>query len=273
MQTARLFLPPLTLAGCVFAAILRDTRGVSLSDADRFNHFPASPLVAVTYVLEGELCLLAADGTVSVLPPVSVSGPQGGPVTSWSPGPVLAVTVGLYPDAFACLTGSLPIDLANRTEAGVPAPLSAMSEAWQGPDRFWSAFCEGLAPHWAEARAGAANGAAPGWLGDWGRSIAARAALSGPGKSLRAAERRLRRWSGQTRQSLAFFAAIERLHRLAVTNPRVDLAGLAVEAGFSDQSHMGRALRRATGYSPARLNRMIDNEESFWCYRLLGERF
>ena len=46
-----------------------------------------------------------------------------------------------------------------------------------------------------------------------------------------------------------------------------------VEGGFADQSHMGRAVRRATGFSPARLNRMIESEESFWCYRLLGQRF
>ena len=48
---------------------------------------------------------------------------------------------------------------------------------------------------------------------------------------------------------------------------------LAGDAGYSDQSHMGRAVRRATGFSPARLNRMIESEESFWCYRLLGQRF
>jgi AraC-like DNA-binding protein len=50
-------------------------------------------------------------------------------------------------------------------------------------------------------------------------------------------------------------------------------AGLTTEAAFSDQSHMGRAVRRATGFSPAHLNRVIATEEAFWCYRLLGERF
>lgn len=45
------------------------------------------------------------------------------------------------------------------------------------------------------------------------------------------------------------------------------------EAGFSDQSHVGRAVRRTTGFSPAKLNRLIQREEAFWCDRLLGEHF
>ena len=72
---------------------------------------------------------------------------------------------------------------------------------------------------------------------------------------------------------LGFYAAFENLHRLSVERPDEPLAMLAGDAGYSDQSHMGRAVRRATGFSPARLNRMIESEESFWCYRLLGQRF
>ena len=60
---------------------------------------------------------------------------------------------------------------------------------------------------------------------------------------------------------------------LAVHNADTDLASLATDAGYSDQSHMGRAVRGATGFSPAQLNRHIETEEAFWCYRLIGERF
>jgi len=38
-------------------------------------------------------------------------------------------------------------------------------------------------------------------------------------------------------------------------------------------SHMGRVVRQTTGYSPAQLNRLIETDEAFWCYRLLGEHF
>ena len=60
------------------------------------------------------------------------------------------------------------------------------------------------------------------------------------------------------------------LHAADPSTPPVDLA---VEAGFADQSHMGRDLKRATGFSPVQLNQRILQNEAFWCYRLLGERF
>jgi len=60
---------------------------------------------------------------------------------------------------------------------------------------------------------------------------------------------------------------------LILAEPTATPAELAAEAGFADQSHLGRALKRATGFSPVSLNRKIATEEPFWCYRLLGERF
>lgn len=90
---------------------------------------------------------------------------------------------------------------------------------------------------------------------------------------MRAIERRLKRWSSQSRQSLKFYSDIENLHMLSVNNADAKLAGLASDAGYSDQSHMGRAVQRATGFSPAHLNQLIKTQEAFWCYRLLGERF
>lgn len=99
------------------------------------------------------------------------------------------------------------------------------------------------------------------------------APLSRAGQSLRAAQRRLRRWAGQNKQSLAFYARVENLQRLAIQNGPGQLAAIAHDAGFSDQSHMGRALRRATGFPPALLNRLIATDESFWYCRLMGERF
>lgn len=257
-------MPPPELAGCVFAGIYRDTRGVNLSDADRVNHFPASPLVAVSYVAEGELRLIpggagwrAAEGMVPI-PPVHVVGPQKRPVSSWSPGEIVALSVGVYPDAWALLGGD-------------PAFRSVPEVFRMDPSLGWDGVCARLGPAWAKVRP-------KGWgearrLGDWVRSAVARAALSGPGQSLRSLERRLKRSSGQTRGTLAFFESFERLHELSVRSPDAPLADLALEAGYADQSHMGRAVRRATAMSPARLNRAIAEEEPFWCYRLLGERY
>jgi AraC-like DNA-binding protein len=71
---------------------------------------------------------------------------------------------------------------------------------------------------------------------------------------------------------LSFYAAIDDLHRLSIDGRDKPLAQLALEAGYADQSHMGRAVRRATGFSPARLNQRIRTEPAFWYYRLAGER-
>ncbi|MEX0954271.1 MAG: helix-turn-helix domain-containing protein [Rhizobiaceae bacterium] len=170
------------------------------------------------------------------------------------------------------------MEIADRTVDSVPEPLDGIAEignAAVDAGAIWERICDALEPHWlstedgleTQRRAGTQRVAA------WARSLAARAAVSGPGMSVRAFERRLRRWTGQNRQSLAFYSSIEDLHQLSVRSGTEHLAAIAHDAGFSDQSHMGRALRRATGFSPARLNRLIATEEAFWCYRLLGERF
>jgi len=86
-------------------------------------------------------------------------------------------------------------------------------------------------------------------------------------------QRRVRRWTGQDIQTLNFFARMEDLHQHVTADPDTPPVELAVSAGFADQSHMGRALKRATGFSPVQLNQRIAKDEAFWCYRLLGERF
>ncbi|MBV7379268.1 AraC family transcriptional regulator [Maritimibacter dapengensis] len=275
---AQLFLPPPALSGCVFAAIGRDTRGLNLRHADRFNHFPASPLCALNIVMQGETRMVAS-GTrpedAPVLARVTLSGPQSAPVTSWSPGEVVALSIGLYPDAVARLTGVDVVALADRTVTDVPAPLDRVALAVLGvaePAAGWLRAANALQALWAQERDARAEGATA-RIGDWARDVATRAALSGPGTSLRAIERRLKRLSGASRRTLDHFARIEALQARVTRDRDAPLAALAHDAGFSDQSHMGRALRRTTGFSPAQINRLIETEEPFWAYRLMGERF
>lgn len=50
----------------------------------------------------------------------------------------------------------------------------------------------------------------------------------------------------------------------------LDLAGLASCAGFADQSHMGREVRRVTGLSPAaHLDDLMARHEASWFYQLI----
>lgn len=272
-----LLLPPPELSSCIFAAIFRDTRGAALSDSDRFNHFPASPLVSVTFVIEGELRLLEKGEGLSeaqkTLPIVAhhMAPPQDKPVTSWSPGPVAVVTVGFYPDAWMKLEQSGAASTLPEALETAFATLIADDDITTG----WGRFCTEITASWLSARSsrGLADWSGSQRMADWSRSMLARAALAGPGRSVRALERRVRRWSHQSQRSLKFFSDIDNLHELATDKAQTSLASIASDAGYADQSHMGRAVRRATGFSPAVLNRYIETKEAFWCYRLLGKRF
>lgn len=68
--------------------------------------------------------------------------------------------------------------------------------------------------------------------------------------------RGFRRWKGQSIGSYRRQLRVEHVaRRLADSDDR--LADLAAEAGFSDQSHMTRIFKRATGLTPHRYRRLI----------------
>lgn len=282
--TAKLLLPRTELAGCIFAAIVRDTREVALCDEEKFNFFPASPLVTVTRVLHGESRVAPSGGDAEEarfgqqLAPITLSGPQTKPVISWNPGPVFAVTVGFYPDAWMTLTGASPEAIAEQTTTQVPEKIAELMNrclSEKDIERSWADFEDAIEPIWRKAKEDTGQPILTGSnrIADWSKSLVAQMFVSAPGRSLRAIQRRLKHWTGQNNQTLSFFARIENLHELVTKNGASQPAGLANEAGFSDQSHMGRSVVRATGFSLVRLNELIKSNEAFWCYRLLGERF
>lgn len=284
-QAARLLLPRPSLAGCLFAAVARDTRGLDLVAAERLNFFPASPLCAVSLFFEGRSLVvdpdnLDPDAAGRALPTIFVSGPQRRPLTSWNPGPVHALTIGFYPEAWPSLLRGDISDAVDRNldlpDAARDAFAAICHDAHATGDAVaaFDLFQNRLEPIWRNARPAAP--AAARLLGDWSRALALRAATSGPGRSARQVQRRVRAWTGQALRDLNVYARTERLFaqsQAAKKGGAFDLAKLAVEAGFADQSHMGRAVRRVTGLSPSRLGAAIDTDEAFWCYRLLGARF
>jgi AraC-like DNA-binding protein len=264
---------PTSLAGCLFGGIHRDTRFACLGEKDRVNHFPASPLVTITLVFEGQLHLIpsgksiAAAASSPALPPVFLTGPSDAPISSWSPGPLLALSIGIFHDAWIALGGTQPY------ESLPPGISDAIGDALDSgaPDLAWHAICAALKGIWPSCRPGT-NSAIQG-ISDWARAITVRASMSSAGKSIRSYERKLRRLSGQNARNLQFYSAIDGLHKIARHDGSAAPAQLALDAGYADQSHMGRAIKRATGFSPVALNRAIDRDEAFWSYRLLGERF
>jgi AraC-like DNA-binding protein len=277
-----LLLPRPALAGCVRGLMLRDTRGVGLSEAQRYNHFPATPLCSLVWYLDGEAHGLLpgqparADTPRLPMPaPVLFFGPTTGPMISHNPGEVCSLVLLLMPDALQALTGVAPADWVDRY-----APLAQVLDAdWQAlgdavlaerdAARWLPLIEDFLAPRWAQRRP--ADAPAVQRYRDWTQALALRAATSAPGRSLRQVERRLRQWAGQPMRELQVLARGEQAFfqaKAASLAGPVPWADVAADTGYADQSHLGRVTRRLTGFAPAELTRRILEDESFWPYRI-----
>lgn len=272
---SQLILPPKALASCIAGCIVRDTLGAKLSDADRVNYFPASPLFTITLTLSGQLHV--ADGILElealrkqpVAPARLFQSPKTEPHMSWSSGPIWAMKIAFFPDAWLRLGGTLE----GRPPENIQHALGLLEAEYL--NTAWPSFWSEMLTVWAQSEDSNrfANWTGSDRIKDWTYHLMGKLVQTGPGRGMRSAQRRLQRWTGLNKQTLEFFTKVEDVHRLISADPTTSPADLAAEAGFADQSHMGRALKRATGFSPVRLNQKIATEESFWCYRLLGERF
>ena len=192
--SARLLFPRPDLSACVFMGVERDTRGTALSDGQRFNYYPATPMSLVSWIFEGTLHMVeerSGDGRPVLGPPLPrlvLSGPQRRPVASWSPGPVHALSVAFYPDALARLTGIGAESLVDRIlplEEAVSGPLPAACRSLLAPDAAGDPFdrlqaC--LQPLWSGPHPREAS-IMP-LMGDWLRTLAVRAALSRAGRGV-----------------------------------------------------------------------------------------
>ena len=272
---SQLILPPKNLASCIAGCIVRDTRTMELSLPDRVNYFPASPLYSITLTIEGQIHLsdkfLAPEDMIDqpVAPKRLFQAPKDAPHMSWNPGPLLAMTIAIFPDAWLKLGGTLKGEAPEDIQHILPILETQPIEV------AWPKFCAEMALIWHHSKEG---NQVSRWVGsdrvrDWTHHLFAQIAHSGPSRSIRTLQRRLQRWTGFTRKELEFYSKVEEVHRIITTEPAAHPVDIASDAGFSDQSHMGRAIKRATGFSPVSLNQKIAIEEPFWCYRLLGERF
>ena len=275
----RLWLPRLSLTACVRGVMARDTCGVDLSEAQRYNHFPATPLCSITWWLTGEsLRFDPADplGPRWPLPArTAFAGPHNHPTASWNPGPVHGMMVVLLPDAlhhlFGLDTSRWVNQIVDAAEV-LPPDWLAMCEAVHhavDDDARVRLIEEFLDPLWQAARPAQAGSGQR--YGDWAQGLALRAATSGPGRSLRQMERRIKQWTGQPMRELRGMARAERAFFDAIAAaPEPNWSDLAASGGYADQSHLCRETRRVTGFSPGELSKRILEDEAFWAYRVWG---
>lgn len=276
-----LIAPSLALSSCVRSYITRSTVGAALRADQRYNHFPASPLCGIFWLLEGEsLIVRRGDELVNEpVPVLSFAGPHTVPMVSVNPGPVRAFMLGLLPQAFQALTGMDLAACVNRVvpiESVLDASWQAMVQAVRDADdtaarvRLIEDFLE---PRWR----GLSHLAMPRTqrYRHWAEGLALKAGTSGVGKSLRQAERRIKQWAGLPLRELRRMGRAEESFFLARNGypaesrqASVDWAAVAVDSGYADQSHLCREVRRVAGLSPQELKRAIEEDESFWTYRI-----
>lgn len=274
----RLWLPPLGLAGCVRAAMLRDTRGRALDERQRENYFPATPLVSLFWFLHGDSEWLASPGfsappAQAAFAPVMLGGPFTQPSHTRNPGEVHALKLLLHADAFAALTGLAPERWVNQVvdARGVLPPdwcawLDVVAGASDDASRL-DAVQAFLLPRWQSLGQRSASRR----YADWTEALVLRAATSATGRSLRQLERRIKSWTGLPLRELRAVSRAERAFyavAAAEQQPGFSWADIAAETDYADQSHLCRDTRRLTGFSPAELQRRVASDESFWAYRL-----
>ncbi len=275
VEYATLHSPGLSLGNCVYLAMERDTRGARLSDADRFNYYPATPFPSISWMLDGDLHMVedAEDGVSTLgdpLPKVIFSGPTRRPSVSWSPGPVHVLTVGFYPEALARL---LDITIEHYVGAVLPLEkvisggrLDRLATVLSGQDPFAQAH-HLLNSLWDNEPA-----QQPSDVRSWLALLAARRASTAGRKGQRSLQRLIKHRTGQSLRDLQLYARVENAfsHVARMSKEEsLNFAAVAAESGFSDQSHLGREVRRVTGLPPAKLNELVEHNEAFWMYRLL----
>ncbi|MBI3349828.1 MAG: helix-turn-helix transcriptional regulator [Burkholderiales bacterium] len=274
-------MPPLALAGCVRAVMLRDTRGRALDALQRENYFPATPLVQLFWWAEGSSEWLATPGFSTPPPgrrhaPVLFGGPFTLPTHTRNPGEMRAFKLLLLPDAFTALTGvaldrfvNQVVDAREVLPADWLAWTDAMSAAADDAARL-QLLESFLLPRWQ-----ALGTQRPGHrYADWTEALAVRAATSAAGRSLRQLERRIKAWAGLPMRELrAVSRAEQAFYAVAAAEgvaggAGVNWAEIAADNDYADQSHLCRETRRLTGFSPEELRRRMQAEEAFWAYRL-----
>ena len=261
----------------------RSTLDAALSDGQRFNYFPASPLCSISWWFAGDSELLPFTTCPTLQEPrshvparICFHGPATQPKLSWNPGPGHGMMLLLLPDALHRLTGVACMDHVDQfvdVRDVFPAPWVALCEAVMAlsdDDARVACLQDFLEPLWQAARP-----TLPLHLHryqDWAQALALRAATSAPGRSLRQVERRIKQWAGLPMRELRGFGRAEQAFfrglsdSAAGTKPR--WADLAESSGYADQSHLCRETRRITGFTPDDLYRRIAEDESFWSYRL-----
>src|SRR5262245_46354233 len=271
--SCRRFEPRAALEACVRGFVVRRVEGTA--DSEHLSRFPATASCSLSWFLEGSAVRVCNEQSTQAR--IVFRGPQTRPVVVRHCGPLHMFILLLAPDALWWLTGARADCHLNRI-----CPLAtALDYSWQAmaldvlnaptdEDRV-KQIEKCLEPRWHAARS---SNRAVSWgpaqrHGEWSRAAMSRAHTFSNGCSRRQLERQMRTMTGWSARALKGLARAEDALLLAAHSrqPRVNWAGIAAEAGYADQSHLCRELRRYTGFSPQQLRRGVPKEEDLWVYK------
>lgn len=272
-HNCRSFEPRASLKACVRGFIVRRVQGTA--KCEHLSRFPATASCGLCWFLEGSSVRVCDEQSTQAR--IVFRGPQTRPVMIRHCGPLHMFILLLAADALWWLTRVGVDRHLNRI-----CPLAAaLDGSWQtmARDVLHASTDEDrverierfLEPRWHAARL---SSRAASWgpaqrHGEWSRAAILRARIFSKGRSRRQLERQMQTMTGWSARALSGLARAEDALLLAAhsTQPRVNWAGIAAEAGYADQSHLCRELRRYTGFSPQQLWRCMPNEEDLWVYK------
>ena len=269
----RRFGPHAALEACIRGFVVRRVKVPA--DSEHLSRFPATASCSLSWFLEGSAVRVCDEQSAHAR--IVFRGPQTRPVVVRHRGPLHMFILLLAADALWRLTGVS----VNRHLNRIGPLATALDDSWQAmaldvlhapndEDRVKQIEMF-LEPRWRAARW--SHQAAP-WgpaqrHGEWSRGAVSRARIFSEGRSRRQLERQMRTMTGWSARALKGLARAEDALLLAAHSrqPRVNWAGIAAEAGYADQSHLCRELRRYTGFSPQQLWRGVKKEEDLWVYK------
>jgi AraC-like DNA-binding protein len=260
-----------SLEACVRGFVAR--RVETTMESEYLSRFPATTSCSLSWFLAGSA---VRPGEQPVHERIVFRGPQTRPVVARHRGPLRMFILLLAPDALCRMTGISVDRYLNRI-----CPLAAaLDESWQtmalsvlhsrsDEDRvkLVETF---LVPRWRAAHSSNRVFWGPAQRqGEWSRAAISRVRKFAKGRSKRQLERRTRTMTGWSARGLKNLARVEDALLMAAraTQPRVNWASIAAEAGYADQSHLCRELRRYTGLSPHQLWQQLQNEQALWVYK------
>lgn len=245
-------------------------------------HFPADPGAALHFVLDGGVGpTTAQDDTVPSLPTLSVSGPIAGPVAGRAIEGTRYLAVALMPGAWTDLVPAAPGELSNNLVHGDDLWRREMAML---PERMSEAGDVEVIET-VEATLGRRLLTAPRrshggfsqkeswWIGRSLRTMAPGEVAREMGLSTRQFQRRFRRQFGYSpKRYQRYSRMLGMIQALRSGNIKAhNLADLAAEFGYYDQSHLVREFKAFVGLSPTVLaERLAAGDPSLWAYRLPG---